>query len=74
MIDFKQIPCDTPDDCRFSCGPMSSTLLAWIPQFDRDGNALNDNPNTTSGTVSCSHCNKTWATWQRPDGLEIREL
>jgi len=57
---YSQIACDTPKLCRFSHGPMTTTLLGWEPEYDREGNVLNSNsnPNKSSQQIRCNHCGR----------------
>lgn len=42
-------------DYTVSQGMSTTTLLGWIPVFDRDGKLLNKNPNKTSTQMFCSN-------------------
>jgi hypothetical protein len=48
------------EDCRFSYGGGTTTLVAYIPIYDKDGKNINPDRNTTSFTVNCITCGKIW--------------
>ena len=54
----------TPDcnreDCRVSMGRTTTTAMGWQPMFDRYGNMLNRDPNTSTTQMNCLTCGKTW--------------
>jgi len=54
----------TPDcertDCVVQQGMSMTTVMGWIPTFDKYGNPLNKDPNTTTTHMSCLVCGKTW--------------
>lgn len=50
--------CTTPDDCRITEGPRSSTLMGFTQVYDGHGKGVHTDPNTTSFTRSCSTCDK----------------
>lgn len=51
--------CDR-EDCRFSEGMSTMTAMHWTPVYDKRGNLLNSNPNTSRTHVGCSTCGKDW--------------
>ena len=54
---------DCPDgrtDCRLSETRTFSTLLAWTPEYGRDGNLLNQDPNKHYSEIQCSTCKRRW--------------
>lgn len=50
-----------PNKCRFSYTDVYTTAAYYPPVFDKDGNNINPDLNTTSGKVSCSTCDKLWS-------------
>lgn len=48
------------EDCRLSYTPGPSTDMLFTQEYDKHGNALNENPNTTTNIVRCSACNGKW--------------
>jgi hypothetical protein len=48
------------EDCRITFGMMTRTLMAWQPSYDKKGNMMGGDPNTTTQSVSCQTCGKTW--------------
>ncbi len=48
------------EDCRFCVGVEMSTCVYYSPIYDKNGNNLNPDGNSTSGEISCSTCNKKW--------------
>ena len=47
-------------DCRFQHGMSMTTAMYFPPVYDKQGNNLNPDGNTTSCDVTCSTCNKKW--------------
>lgn len=47
-------------DCRFSYGPTVTTVMYYAPIFDKHGNNLNPDGNTSSSEISCYFCKKSW--------------
>jgi hypothetical protein len=48
------------EDCRFSHSGGSSTLVAYIPIYDKNGVNTNPDRNTTTFKVNCLTCGKMW--------------
>jgi hypothetical protein len=46
------------DDCRFTVSEGMTTLVAYIPIYDKDGKNINPDMNTSSGAYSCFKCNR----------------
>lgn len=53
-------PSGTPEACRFSQGPTSSTLAYYPPALDREGRNHNPDRNTTSSQMTCVTCGHKW--------------
>lgn len=51
---------DCENECRFQEGLSMTTMAYYPPVYDKHGNNLNPDMNTTSGEIYCSTCNKTW--------------
>jgi len=49
------------EHCQFSHSGGSSTLVAYIPIYDKNGVNINPDANTTTFKVNCLTCGKTWA-------------
>lgn len=47
-------------DCRFSYGMSMTTAMYFPPVYDKHGNNINPDGNITSGSISCSVCNRQW--------------
>lgn len=47
-------------ECRFSYGPTMTTAMYYTPVYDKHGNNLNPDMNSTSGSVDCPVCGKHW--------------
>lgn len=52
--------CTTPGWCKINDLGSTTTLLAWKPQYDGDGNQLNHDPNTIETTFECVTCKQKW--------------
>ena len=48
------------DECRFTCGPTMTTCMYYHPVYDKHGNNLNPDMNSTSGNIDCTVCKKSW--------------
>jgi hypothetical protein len=48
------------EDCRFSHSGGSTTLVAYIPIYDKNGVNTNPDRNTTTFKVNCLTCGKMW--------------
>lgn len=49
-------------DCLFQqVGPSMTTAMYYAPVYDKYGNNLNPDGNTTSGSVKCITCDKSWS-------------
>lgn len=47
-------------DCRFTYGMSATTAMYFQPVYDKHGNNLNPDMNTTTSDVSCGVCGKRW--------------
>lgn len=47
-------------ECRFSYGPTVTTAMYFAPIYDKHGNNLNPDGNTSYYEVSCSVCSNSW--------------
>jgi hypothetical protein len=47
-------------ECRFSYGPTVTTAMYYSPVFDKHGNNLNPDGNTSFSEVSCYVCHQSW--------------
>jgi hypothetical protein len=48
-------------DCAIADQGQTSTLIAVTPVYDRNGNPIYRDPNTTTAHYRCMTCGKTWA-------------
>lgn len=51
---------DCKEECRFQFGMSMTTAAYYPPVYDKYGNNMNPDMNTTSGSVDCSVCKKHW--------------
>jgi hypothetical protein len=51
--------CD--QECRFQFSGGMQTLAYYAPIYDKNGNNLNPDMNTTYGDVTCNTCGKSWS-------------
>ena len=49
------------EDCKFITFGGRTTLVAYIPIYNKNGVNINPDRNTTSFTVDCLSCGKKWA-------------
>lgn len=47
-------------ECRFRVGMGMTTCVYYPPTYDKHGNNINPDRNTTSGKVWCDACDRTW--------------
>lgn len=47
-------------ECRFVNGPMFTTSMYFPPVYDKHGNNVNPDGNSSSGKVKCVICNRQW--------------
>lgn len=52
--------CPTPRHCVITFEGSNTTLLAWSPVFDGNGNLLNVNPNDVEAKFDCDTCGRKW--------------
>lgn len=48
------------EDCIFVVKTEMTTCMYFQPIYDKNGNNINPDGNTTSGEMVCSTCNKKW--------------
>ena len=49
------------NSCKFfNDGPPTTTTIPWIPTWDKNGQEIQDNPNTTTGGIGCLTCGRLW--------------
>ena len=47
-------------DCQISYGGSSTTLMGFMPTYDKRGKPIGRDPNTTTSDYQCSTCGKRW--------------
>lgn len=47
-------------DCRFRISGGVTTCMYFEPVYDKHGNNVNPDGNTTTGTIQCDVCNRWW--------------
>lgn len=57
---------DVPDkdcqgNCRYTIESETTTLVAYTPVYDKNGDNINPDPNNISGKMFCSTCNRLWS-------------
>lgn len=60
-------------DCRFHYGVSVTTAMYYSPVFDKYGNNLNPDGNTTSGEITCSVCERKWSYSTRYNQTDFKE-
>ena len=53
---LEKYPCD--GDCRFRKGYTISTLVAYLPRYDKEGVNSNPDGNATTTELTCEICSK----------------
>lgn len=59
-------------DCRFGNGPAMTTAAYYHPVYDKHGNNLNPDMNTTTSTVWCYTCGREWTYISQGDNVEFK--
>jgi ribosomal protein S27E len=62
------------EDCTFSHSGGTSTLVAYIPVYDKNGVNINPDSNTTTFKVNCLSCGKMWVGKSRLDVTTYEEV
>ena len=65
---------DCGRDCRFQYGVSMTTAMYFQPVYDKHGNNLNPDGNTTSGDVTCVVCRKKWTYCTQYGKTQYREI
>jgi len=66
-----KVECDS-DDCRIHVSEGMSTLAYYPPVYDKTGNNINPDMNTSYGKAGCSVCKRSWD-WKREQGILTSE-
>lgn len=61
-------------DCRFQIGMSSTTLAYFAPIYDKHGNNVNPDRNTTTTQIHCNVCGKSWIGSTRLDSTTYTEI
>ena len=62
------------DDCRFLQSGGRSTLVAYIPVYDKNGVNNNLDGNTTTSNLECLTCGKRWVATSRYNETSYEEI
>ena len=62
------------EDCKFTSFYGTSTLVAYIPIYDKDGKNINPDANTTTFKVNCLSCGKIWVGKTRLGEMTYEEV
>jgi len=63
-----------PKECRIAFGPGVTTCAYYPPVYDKNGNNINPDRNTTSGNCSCMACGKAWTYSTQLDVTTYKEM
>jgi len=61
------------EDCRLQYRGSSTTLLGWLPTYDKKGNQIGRDPNTTTSSYNCLTCGVSWRVKSREDNEDVIE-
>ena len=61
-------------ECRFHLGMSTTTCMYFTPVYDKHGNNINPDGNITSGSMTCSTCNKAWTYITQYDKTTYSEI
>ena len=62
------------EDCTFSHSGGTSTLVAYIPVYDKNGVNINPDANIKTFKVNCISCGKMWVGKSRLDVTTYEEV
>lgn len=62
------------NECRFTLGVSITTAMYYPPVYDKHGNNLNPDMNTTTCDVSCSVCGRSWVSSTVLGKTDYREI
>lgn len=62
---YPACPNETPDACRFRTSDLRATCLGWTQIYNRKGEPLTEDPNTTTGRLHCDGCGAVWSLKQQ---------
>jgi hypothetical protein len=62
------------EDCMFISFDGTSTLVAYIPVYDKNGVNTNPDANTTTFKVNCLSCGRMWVGKTRLDETTYEEV
>jgi hypothetical protein len=65
---------DCKQDCRFQDHGSMTTAMYYAPVYDKHGNNLNPDGNTTTTAISCSVCGKQWSASTRYNETTFKEV
>jgi hypothetical protein len=60
-------------ECLFTKSGSMSTLMAYIPMYDKNGNNVNPDRNIISYNISCVVCGKLWSAEECMGETSFRE-
>ena len=75
MTDIADLTKDCPrEDCRVVYHGSSTTLMGWSQIYDKKGNPVGNDPNTTTSSFTCSACGKRWRIESQPGKADTVEV
>lgn len=60
MNTIQKITQNCENDCQIKDEGSVTTLVAWSPTYDKNGNYTSKNPNTITSNFRCLTCGKRW--------------
>lgn len=61
MLKLTMIPDpECKKNCRYRIDRSVTTAMFYTPIYDKHGNNVNHDQNTTMSTITCTTCDKTW--------------
>lgn len=70
---FKNPNPNCDKECLFTKGDYITTLVEYTPMYDKHGNNINPDRNTTYYNISCMTCRKIWCAEECMGETTIRE-
>ncbi len=61
-------------ECRFKESASFTTAMGWERVYDKHGNLITQDPNSTTGTIHCVACNKHWSYTSQAGVVKYKEI
>lgn len=73
MFNFNDLDPTCDKECKFKVTGSHTTLVGFIPIYDKNGVNTNPDGNVTTQYISCQTCKKNWITKTQYDKTTFRQ-